>query len=436
MRLTVIALVLALVAAGCGSGEGVPNSTSTTDSGGELPGMLIASDIDRAAPDAPTADVSMAADGLIDFAADLYANLAERDGNLVFSPVSVYLALAMTYAGEAGSTAGEMAGILGDELDEAAFHSALNVLDQALEARNREATEFEGAVELSLANSLWGQAGMTFEPAFLDLLGRDYGAGMRLVDFIDPVAREEARLAINDWVAGETNDRIEELVGEGVLDAMVRLVLVNAVYLKAAWMTPFEEEATSEGDFHLLDGSVTQTQLMNSSTMLRFAEGTTWRAVELPYAGNELAMLVIVPDEGSFADVETALEAELLDAVTAGFEHQQVVISLPKFDIRLQVGLIPALRAMGLTEATGSSADFSRMTGGKDLFISDVVHEAWISADEAGTEAAAATAVMMSLTAAPAEPIEFVVDRPFLFVLHDTETGSILFMGRVVNPST
>jgi serpin B len=277
---------------------------------------------------------------------------------------------------------------------------------------------------------------MTFEPAFLDLLGRDYGAGMRLVDFIDPVAREEARLAINDWVAGETNDRIEELVGEGVLDAMVRLVLVNAVYLNAAWMTPFEEEATSEGDFHLLDGSVTQTHLMNMSTMLRFAEGTAWRAVELPYAGNELAMLVIVPDEGSFADVETALEAELLDAVTAGFEYQQVVISLPKFDIRLQVGLIPALRAMGLTEATGSSADFSRMTGGKDLFISDVVHEAWISADEAGTEAAAATAVMMSLTAAPAEPIEFVVDRPFLFVLHDTETGSILFMGRVVNPST
>ncbi|MBT8241674.1 MAG: serpin family protein, partial [Acidimicrobiia bacterium] len=400
------------------------------------PGILIASDISRADPDAPMADVSMAAAGLIDFATDLYANLAEQDGNLVFSPVSVYLALAMTYAGAAGSTAEEMAETLGDELDEAAFHSAVNVLDQALEARNREATEFEGPVELSLANSLWGQAGMTFEQAFLDLLGRDYGAGIRLVDFIDPAAREEARLAINNWVAGETNDRIEELVAEGVLDAMMRLVLVNAVYLNAAWMTPFEEEATSEGDFHLLDGSVTQTQLMNMSTMLRFAEGASWRAVELPYAGNELAMLVIVPDEGSFADVETALEADLLDSVTAGFEHQQVMISLPKFDVRFQVGLIPALRAMGLTEATGSSADFSGMTGGKDLFISDVVHEAWISADEAGTEAAAATAVMMSLTAAPAEPIEFVVDRPFLFVLHDIETGSILFMGRVVDPST
>lgn len=436
MRLTVIALVLALVAAACSTGEGVPDSTSTTDSGGLVPGMLIASEIDRAAPEAPDADVSIAAAGLIEFATDLYANLAEQDGNLVFSPVSVYVALAMTYAGAAGSTAEEMAEILGDELGEEAFHEALNVLDQALEARNRESTDSEGAVELSVVNSLWGQDGMTFEQAFLDLLGRDYGAGVRLVDFIDPAAREEARLAINDWVAGETDDHIEELVGEGVLDAMVRLVLVNAVYLNAAWMTPFAEDATSDGDFHLLDGSVTQAPLMNMSAMLRYAHGDGWQAVELPYAGNELAMLVVVPDEGSFADVETALETDLMNAVKAGLEHQQVAISLPKFEIRHQVGLVPALRAMGLTEATGSSADFSGMTGGKDLFISDVLHEAWISADEAGTEAAAATAVMMSLTAAPAEPIELTVDRPFLFVLHDTETGSILFMGRVVDPST
>jgi serpin B len=385
--------------------------------------MLIASDIGRAAPVAPEADVSIAAAGLIDFATDLYANLAEQDGNLVFSPVSVYVALAMTYAGAAGSTAEEMAAILGDGLGEEAFHSALNVLDQAVETRNRESTEYEGAVELSIVNSLWGQDGLAFEQTFLDLLGRDYGAGIRLVDFIDPAAREEARLAINDWVAGETNDRIEELVGEGVLDAMVRLVLVNAVYLNAAWMTPFAEEATSVGDFHLLDGSVRQAQMMNMSTMLRFAEGDRWRAIELPYAGNELAMLVIVPNEGSFVDVETALETDLLEAVMAGFAHQQVAVALPKFEIRHQAGLIPALRAMGLTEATGSGADFSGMTGGKDLFIT-------------GTEAAAATAVIMSLTAAPDTPMEFNVDRPFLYVLHDTETGSILFMGRVVDPST
>lgn len=432
MRLTVIVLVFSLVAAACGGGEAVTTSTS----GGVLPGMLIASDVDRAAPDAPAFDVDVVADGLAGFAVDLYAQLAAADGNLVFSPVSVYVALAMTYAGASGSTAEEMAAVLGDELEGEAFHSAVNALDQALESRNREETGQEGSVELSIVNSLWGQQGYEFREAFLDLLALDYGAGMAIVDFTDPAAREQARAAINDWVAGETNERIEDLIQQGVLDDLVRLVLVNAVYLNAAWATPFLEESTSDGEFYLLDGSIAQASFMHQSSSLRYATGDGWQAVELPYAGRELAMLVIVPDEGSFAGIESDILNGLLDRVASGLSSEQVVLALPRFEIRTQASLVPKLQAIGLTEATGTSADFSGMTGGKDLFISDVVHEAWISADEAGTEAAAATAVMMSLTALPISEIDLTVDRPFLFVLHDVETGSILFMGRVLDPSS
>ncbi len=432
MRLTVIVLACALVAAACGNGGAVITSTTADGS----PGMLIASEVQRAAADAPRTDVDLAANGLAEFAADLYAQLAAGDGNVVYSPISVYVALAMTYAGASGSTAEEMAAVLGDQLGAEAFHAAMNVLDQALESRNRDATEREGSVELSVVNSLWGQQGYEFRQAFLDLLALDYGAGMRTVDFIDPAAREEARAAINDWVAGETNDRIEELIQQGVLDDLVRLVLVNAVYLDAAWAMPFSEDATSEGDFLLLDGTTVRVPLMRQSGQLRYAEGEGWRAVELPYAGRELAMLVVVPDEGSFGAVETQMSNGLLAEVSSGLVGAEVALMLPKFEIRTQVGLIPMLRAVGLTEATGSSADFSGMTGDRDLFISDVVHEAWISADEAGTEAAAATAVIMSLTAAPIDVVELTVDRPFMFALHDLETGSILFMGRVLDPSS
>jgi serpin B len=441
MRFATVIVVIGLVAAACGSGAGTTETSETTETtespgGGSVPGMLIASDIDRADPDAPASDVDAIGGAMRGFAADLYLQLNVGDGNLVYSPVSVYVALAMTYAGAAGTTADEMAAILGNDLSIDEFHAAMNTLGRAVDSRNREATEYEGAVEISIANSLWGQEGLAFEQAFLDLLALDYGAGMRVVDFVAPAAREAARSAINDWVAGETNDRIEDLIPDGVLDSLVRLVLVNAVYLNAAWLTPFSEGATSDGPFALLDGTEALVPMMHSDATMRTAQGTDWQAVELPYAGNELAMLIVMPDEGSFSDVEASLSEGLIDSVVGSLSAKQIVLSLPKFEIRTQAGLIPALQALGLVEATSDLADFSGMTGTPDLFISDVIHEAWISADEAGTEAAAATAVVMSLTAAPLEPVRFEVDRPFLFVLHDVETGSILFMGRVLDPSS
>ncbi len=436
MRRTALLIVLSLLATACGSTDSSSSTTASTGPGDvTVAGMLVASDLDRDDPAASAADVEQVAAGLRAFAAELYAEMV-GEGNMVYSPVSVYTALAMTYAGATGTTADEMAALLGDEISFDAFHSAMNALDQALTARNHEATESEGAVEMSVANSLWGQKGMVFESPFLDLLARDYGSGMRIVDFIDSSAREEARLAINDWVAGETNDRIEDLIQQGVLDDLVRLVLVNAVYLDAAWQTPFEEAATTDDPFVLLDGSEISTETMHQQLTVPYGVGEGWQAVRIPYAGNELGMLVVLPDKGRYEQVEDSLSLGLLDTVSGALSLEPVMLSLPKWEIRTQIGLVPPLQALGLNEATSAAADFSGMTGARDLFISDVVHEAWISADEAGTEAAAATAVIMSLTAVPLEPISFTVDRPFIFVLEDIETGSILFMGRVVDPGS
>ena len=429
MRLTALLVVLALIGAACSGAESSP-----ADSGdGTVAGMLVASDVERGDPQAPESDVDRVGMSQREFAADLYGRLSPT-GNLVFSPVSIYTALAMAYTGAASTTAAEMASMLGASLTFADFHAAMNVLDQALATRNREATEFEGAIELSIANSLWGQEGMEYEPEFLDLLARDYGSGMRVVDFIEAAAREEARQAINAWVAGETNDRIDELLQDGVLDSMVRLVLVNAVYLNAAWQTPFDEAATSDQPFTLLDGSERSVPTMSQELTLPYATDSGWQAIRLPYAGNELGMLIVVPYAGEFEEVANRLADGLLDEVSESMSATTVRLNLPKFEIRSQIGLVPPLQSMGLEEATSDRADFSGMTGAKDLFISDVIHEAWISADEAGTEAAAATAVMMSLTAAPLEPIALSIDRPFLFALEDIETGSVLFMGRVVDP--
>lgn len=441
MRLIRLLVVLSLLASACAGADSSSSTASTASTASTVPGdspvagMLVASDVERDDPLAPASDVELVVAGLRSFAAELYTELV-GDGNMVFSPVSVYTALAMTYAGAAGTTADEMAALLGDGLSFEAFHSAMNAFDQVLATRNHEANASEGAVEIAVANSLWGQQGMAFEAPFLDLLARDYGSGMRIVDFIDPSAREEGRRAINDWVAGETNDRIEELIQQGVLDDMVRLVLVNAVYLDAAWQSPFEPAATTDDPFLLLDGSETSVETMHQRVTVPYGVGEGWQAVRIPYAGNELGMLVVLPDIGSYEQVEDSLSLGLLDTVSGALSLEPVMLSLPKWEMRTQVGLVPPLRALGLSEATSGAADFSGMTGEGNLFISEVVHEAWISADEAGTEAAAATAAIMSLTALPLDPIPFTVDRPFIFALEDIETGSILFMGRVVDPGS
>jgi serpin B len=366
------------------------------------------------------------------FGADLYGVVATGEGNVVFSPASIMTALAMTYAGARGITAEEMAQVLHVDLDDQAFHQAMNALDLALESTSFK--KGDDRVELSIANSLWGQEGLSFEEPFLDALAEDYGTGMRLVDF--KTAAEDARVKINAWVADQTNDKITDLIPEGALNDLTRLVLVNAVYLDATWAHQFDPNATTDGRFTTLTGTSATVPMMTETSVFEYAKGNGWQAVQLPYSGDKLAMLLVVPDEGRFADAEANLRAGLLDQAVSGLASASLRLTIPKFTFRTQLGLSAALRALGMPTAFDpSEADFSGMTTEEKLFISDVIHEAYIAVDEEGTEAAAATGVVMGATSAPMIDGTLRVDRPFIFALRDTQTGALLFLGRVADPS-
>jgi serpin B len=425
-RVAIAVIVLALVAAACGD-----------DSPGEADMQLIASDIERVDSTASADDLAAVAQAQQEFAAALYAILAEEPGDLVFSPASIHIAMAMALAGAGGDTGAQIAAALGvDGIDPARLHDALNALDALLEARNRVEPPQDGKerkVELSIVNSLWGQSGFAFEQAFLDLLAANYGVGLRVVDF--KTTAEEARNAINAWVAEHTNNRITELLPQGVVDELTRLVLTNAVYLDATWATPFDPEATSDQTFVLLDGTEVTVPTMHASLSIPYARGDGWQAVELPYTGHELSMLVVVPDEGRFGEIEGRLASGLIDEVRAALAQTEVQLSLPRFEIRTQADLNAALAALGIVHAFDpNAADFTGISTEEQLYISGVLHEAFIAVDEAGTEAAAATAVVIGTTSAPIEVVRLDVDRPFLFALQDRESGAALFLGRVLDP--
>jgi serpin B len=446
LPLTMALLVasLALAAAACGGSTDATGGTGT-EQGGEVSkqdGFQIAmADLTRLPASATDADVKAASTSMDQFGADLYRLLAQgaSDGNVVFSPASIVTALAMTYAGAGGTTAQEMAATLHFSLTGDALHKAFNSLDTTLESRSWQQKSAEGKDEgvlIKTANSLWAQKDLTFEQAFLDTLAADYGAGVRLVDYQN--AAEAARQAINKWVSENTNAKIPELIGQGVLDALTRLVLVNAVYLDATWANQFDPHSTADGDFTTLAGDKITAKMMSQAEAMPYAAGDGWKAVELPYLRDELAMLLIVPDSGKFADVEGQLGTGLMDDVVGRLtSDHEVALTLPKFKFRTQASLTQALGQLGMKTAFDpNAADFSGMTKEASLYISDVIHEAYINVDEEGTEAAAATAVVMRLTAAmPTEQIQLTIDRPFLFAIRDRATGAILFLGRVTDPT-
>lgn len=420
-RLLGPSLVLALVVTACAPGTSTPIG-------------LAAVDLPRAQTTA--ADAVDAAAAINAFGLDLYRDAAAAGptDNLVLSPASIALALGMARAGARGETAAQMDAVLHDAASDtnAAW---LNALDRALSDRNGTFTDANGddrEVQLRIANAPFAQDDMTLEDAYLEALATRFGAGLRLVDYID--ATEDARQAINGWVAEQTEDRIPELLVPGVLTADTRLTLVNAIYLKAAWQTPFFEEATSPGPFTLLDGTTLEVPMMRLGESLPYAEGDGWRAVELPYIGGELAMTVIVPDD--LATFEAGLDADAFATITTGLAERQVALSLPRFSAESKLSLADALRALGMPLAFDPDlADFSGMTVEQRLFIAEVIHQANIDVDEKGTEAAAATAVAMEAGSAPMEPIVLAVDRPFLFALRDTTTGAVVFLGRIADPS-
>lgn len=385
-------------------------------------------------PQLAQSDLASLVQGNSMFAFDLYQALRLREGNLFCSPYSISLALAMTFAGARGETEAQIADTLRFVLGQGLVHQAFNCLDQLLAGRGEGAEGKDGeGFRLHIVNAVWGQRDYQFLESFLDVLAENYGAGIRLLDFVqDP---EGSRKTINDWVSRQTEGRIEDLLAEGTVDVLTRMVLTNAIYFNAAWQNPFDEQATSDGAFRLLDGGEVSVPMMHLTENLRHARGDGYQAVELPYDGGELSMVVLLPDEGRFDRFEESLDAAGVAAALDGLADTRVRLSMPKFRCESEFSLKDTLSAMGMPVAFSDAADFSGMTGNRELAISEVVHKAFVEVDEAGTEAAAATAVVMRLTAAPGEPLEVRIDRPFVFFIRDVETGAVLFVGRVVNPA-
>jgi len=425
-RMFMFALVAVMLfgLVGCAQGEMV-----------RLTGEIVRADKQRVtSPDVSEADLVTLVDGNNAFAFDLYEAIKEGDGNIFYSPYSISLALAMTYAGARGETEQQMADTLCFSLSQDRLHPAFNSLDIELASRGEGAKgKDEEGFRLNIVNAIWGQENYEFLSEFLDVLAENYGAGLRPLDFAS--APEESRVTINNWVSDQTEGRIEDLIPQGLIDTWTRLVLTNAIYFNAAWQYPFDEDATYDSTFYLLNGDEITVPMMRQTEWFGYGEGDGYQAVELPYDGGELSMVILLPTAGYFASFEDLLDAQWLDEIIGRLERREVALTMPKFEFESDFMLGETLAAMGMPDAfLWEVADFSGMTGNRDLFIADVIHKAFVSVDEAGTEAAAATALVMPTAMPPGELVEVTVDRPFVFLIHD-RTGTVLFVGRVVNPS-
>jgi serpin B len=397
---------------------------------------LVMSDKPRVtSQDVSKTDLALLIEGNSAFAFELYQALREKDGNLFYSPHSISLALAMTYAGARGDTENQMGDALRFLLPQDRLHAAFNSLDLELASRGEgaEGKDDEG-FRLHIINAIWGQKDYKFLSTYLDMLAENYGAGLRILDFMKEP--EQSRMTINDWVSEQTEERIKDLIPQGAIDELTRLVLTNAIYFNAAWQYPFDEDATSEGDFFLLNGDKVTVPMMRQTASFGYAVEDGYQALELPYDGRELSMVILMPEQGKFASFEASLSRQLVDSIIQKIGYRQVALSIPKFEYKSSFGLKQPLTTLGMEDAfIPEAADFSGMDGRRDLFIQDVLHKAFVSVDEAGTEAAAATAVIVGTTSMPPEPIEVKIDRPFIYLIRDIETGTVLFVGRVLNPN-
>jgi serine protease inhibitor len=416
--------------AGCGG-------STASNQGGDANSGVVQSNVARdTSPAVASGSVDELASDNTRFAFDLYHEIASAPGNLFYSPYSISLALAMTYAGARGETAQQMAHALDYSLPASELHPAFDKLDLKLESRAHDGK----GLKLNVADSLWGERTMQFNAPFLDTLAADYGAGMHVIDFINQP--DVARAAINGWVADQTDDKIENLLGPGAITDLTRLVLVNAIYFNAAWDTAFDPNATQPEAFTRPDGSTVQADEMHESTTLGYAEGSNYQAVEIPYTGNETSMVVVLPKPGAFQAVESELSGDFATSLFSALRTDQVDLSLPKFEIHgATIDLSQALVKLGMTDAFQYGvADFSGMAGtAGDLYITGVLHQAFVSVDEAGTEAAAATAVVVGTAlgiGTPTQTETVNVDRPFFVLIRDLPTNSVLFAGRVTDPTS
>lgn len=386
-------------------------------------------------PEVSESELSDAAAGNTAFAVDMYQELKDADSNLFYSPYSISLALAMAYAGARGETERQMAEVLHFDLSQDRLHPAMNALD--LEIASRGKLGGDRGFKLNVANAVWGQEQHPFRTEYLDLLAENYGAGVKLVDFIADA--DTARRTINEWVSDKTEGRVLDLIPPGAVDVSTRMVLTNAIYFAAKWDNPFDVDLTGNASFHLLSGRTVSVSMMAKleDGYYGYTKGDGYQAVEIPYDGHELSMVILLPDSGEFRRVEESLDAALSDQVMDDLdgERHEIILTMPKFEFESEFSLKDVLTSMGMTDAFGGSADFSAIAEGEPLHIDDVIHKAFVAVDESGTEAAAATAVTFSgESMGGLIPKRVDIDRPFIFLIRDNETGSVLFMGRVLDP--
>jgi len=381
-------------------------------------------------PDVPEDLAGQAVQGINQFAFDLYhAVPGDPTSNRIFSPYSISLAFSMVYAGARGETEAQMRQVL-HFLDPEAHHPTFNALEQHIARLAEAAGEPEEAFRLSVANAVWGQQGFPFQESYLTTLAQHYGAGLQTVDFARHA--DQARQLINDWIAEKTEDRIQDMIAEGALSEMTRLVLSNAIYFKAVWLYPFDEPATQEGPFTLMDGSQEMVPLMQNSTVrMPYFEGDVYQAAVIPYRGDKVDMVVVLPEQGQFAAVEDRLSAELLEAIRQQAEVHDVRLTMPKFTYEFDIDLVKVLSEMGMEGAFGGGGDYSGI--GEGLSITDALHKATITVDEEGTEAAAATVIAMEVSAM--EGAELTLDGPFIYAIVERDSGAVLFLGRMVDPA-
>lgn len=431
-QLAFYALFLGLAACPAPDDTGADSDTDDTPA----PGELAQSDLARETnPSVQESDLGAFTEDNRAFAFAMYHQLAATPGNLFFSPHSISSALAMTYAGANGDTEAQIAEALRFDLPEAQLHPSFNRLDLALTSRAEAALpsdEDGDPFQLSVVNATWAQHGYPLHAAWLDTLAVNYGAGVHLLDFgADP---DGSREAINDWVEDVTNDKIVDLLPPGSITGDTKLVLTNAIYFKASWKEPFDASNTTADPFTPLGGAAVNVPTMHGAIETSFYDADGYALVDLPYLGDQLAMTLLVPDAGRFAEVEAALDQASFDAALAEARGHRVTLALPKFSFRTPLDLTDPLQQLGMIDAfSASDADFSGITDASRLFVGGVIHQAFVDVNEQGTEAAAATAVTFEDTSVP-EEATLTVDRPFLFLIRDLPTGAILFVGRVTDP--
>ncbi len=387
--------------------------------------------VDNTFPDTGFQDLR---EGNTEFAFDLFERLCQDAGedNVMFSPFCISSALGMAWAGARGGTEAGMAGALGFGDHQTAVHNGFSRLFGLIAREGIEPGE--DPITLNIANALWVDGNYPLLDSYVSLVTEYYGAEARNMDFAgDPDAQ---RVVINDWVEDRTMDRIKDLLGPGTVTNATRVVLTSAVYFQGNWRFQFNPELTRDGSFTKLEGEEVTVPFMSRTMHIPFYRGDGFRAIAMQYSDLQSRMIILFPD-GDFNRFQQDLDPAMLDEVTGGLAVREVAVVMPPFEFTTDYSLSPALSDMGMVDAFDPSrADFSGFTGGRDLFITAVVHKAFVKVDETGTEAAAATGVIMATSAMPSDPPElFLLDRPFVFIIIDDLSDTVLFMGRVTDPS-